>query len=94
MGQAIPRQQPAVIPRSRYDQLRALLAVALVAVAGLIAAVVILADDGDEAAGAGAAKPAVSINESSRTGGASDEGNRGTLSLEEVLERRAGGLGD
>jgi hypothetical protein len=93
MGQALPRQQP-VIPRSRYDQLRALLAVALVVVVALIAAVVILADDSDEAVGPEAAKPAVSINDSSRSGGNSDEGNRGAVSLEEVLERRAGGLAD
>lgn len=90
MGQAIPRQHPAVIPRSQFNQLRALLAVALVAVACLIAAVVILATDGDEAAGTSAAKPAVSTNESSR----SDENDHRVLSLREVLERRAAVPGD
>jgi hypothetical protein len=44
MGQAIPRQ---VVLRSHYNHLRALLAVALIAVGGLTAAVVILAIDDD-----------------------------------------------
>jgi hypothetical protein len=48
MGQAIPRQQPAVVLRSHFNQLRVLLAVALVAVAGLTVAVVILANETDE----------------------------------------------
>jgi hypothetical protein len=45
MGQAIPRQHPAVVLRSHFNQLRALLAVAMIAVVGLTAAVVILATD-------------------------------------------------
>lgn len=45
MGQVIPRQHPAVVLRSSYRQLRALLAIALVAVACLSVAVVILAND-------------------------------------------------
>lgn len=45
MGQAIPNQHPAVVLRSRYQQLRALLAVAMVAVVGLTVAVVVLAID-------------------------------------------------
>jgi hypothetical protein len=48
MGQAIPRQHPAVVLRSHFNQLRALLAVAMVAVIGLTVAVVILATEGDE----------------------------------------------
>jgi hypothetical protein len=47
MGQAIPRQHPAVVLRSHFNQIRALLAVAMVAVVGLTAAVVILATDDD-----------------------------------------------
>ena len=43
MGQAIPNQHPAVVLRSRYTQLRALLAIAMVAVVGLTVAVVVLA---------------------------------------------------
>jgi hypothetical protein len=45
MGQAIPRQHPAVVLRSRYMQLRMLLAVAMIAVVGLTVAVVILASE-------------------------------------------------
>jgi hypothetical protein len=46
MGQAtVSTQHPAVVLRSRYQQLRALLAVAMIAVLGLTAAVVILAID-------------------------------------------------
>jgi hypothetical protein len=53
MGKAIPTQHPAVVLRSHYRQLRALLAIAMVAVVGLTAAVVILAtlDERDTSAG-------------------------------------------
>jgi hypothetical protein len=56
MGQAIPRQQPAVVLRSNFNKLRALLAIALVAVAGLTVAVVILASDSDQAGSTSAAR--------------------------------------
>jgi hypothetical protein len=49
MGEAIASQHPAVVLRSHYTLVRALLAVALIAVVGLTVAVVILATDGDEA---------------------------------------------
>jgi hypothetical protein len=62
MGQAIPRQQPAVVLRSHFNKMRALLAVALIAVAGLTVAVVILANDSDESAGTASAPPIGSIN--------------------------------
>jgi hypothetical protein len=45
MGQVIPGQNPAVVLRSHYRQLRSLLAIALVAVVGLSVALVILATD-------------------------------------------------
>jgi hypothetical protein len=62
MGQAIPRQHPAVVLRSHFNQLRALLAVAMIAVVGLTAAVVILANDSDEVSStSSAAKPIESI---------------------------------
>jgi hypothetical protein len=47
MGQAIPAQHPAVVLRSRYTQLRMLLAIAMIAVVGLTVAVVILAAEHD-----------------------------------------------
>jgi hypothetical protein len=46
MPQTVPTQHPAVVLRSHYRQLRALLTVAMIAIVGLSAAVVILADDG------------------------------------------------
>jgi hypothetical protein len=56
MSQAtVSTQHPAVVLRSRYQQLRALLAVAMIAVVGLSAAVVILAIDNDGATSFGSA---------------------------------------
>ena len=48
MGYSIPSQQPAVVLRSRFNWLRALLAVALSCVAGLTIAVGIVGGSGDE----------------------------------------------
>jgi hypothetical protein len=48
--------------RSHFNQLRALLAIALVAVAGLTTAVVILANDSNEVSSTSSAKPIESIN--------------------------------
>ena len=62
MGQAIPRQHPAVVLRSHFNQLRALLVVALIAVAGLTTAVVILANDSNDVSSTSSAKPIESIN--------------------------------
>lgn len=61
MGQAMPRQHPAVVPRSQYVLVRALLATAMIAVAGLTVAVVILAGDSDDASSTSTAKPIESI---------------------------------
>jgi hypothetical protein len=55
MGQAISTQHPAVVLRSRYRHLRALLAVAMIAVVGLTVAVVILAIDNDSGTRVGSA---------------------------------------
>ncbi len=62
MGKAIPTQHPAVVLRSHYKQLRALLAVAMIAVVGLTAAVVILANDSNEVSSTSSARPIESIN--------------------------------
>jgi hypothetical protein len=43
MAPAVPTQHPAVVLRSQYRHLRALLAIAMIAVVGLTTAVVILA---------------------------------------------------
>jgi hypothetical protein len=55
MGKAIPSQHPAVVLRSHFKQVRALLAVAMIAVVGLTAAVVILATDEDGGTSTGSA---------------------------------------
>ena len=57
MGEAIARQHPAVVLRSQFNQLRALLAVALIAVTGLTAAVAILAPSDNHELAAGARGP-------------------------------------
>jgi hypothetical protein len=62
MGKAIPAQHPAVVLRSHFNALRALLAAALIAVVGLSAAVVILANDSDQVSGTSVARPIESLN--------------------------------
>ena len=52
MGQTIPRQHPAVVLRSHYRQLQALVAIAMLAIAALAVTVVLLATDSDDVAGA------------------------------------------
>jgi hypothetical protein len=49
MAGAIPSQHPAVVLRSHYNHLRALLAVAMIAVVGLTAALVVVAVNDDAA---------------------------------------------
>ena len=81
MGQAIPRQHPAVVLRSHFNFVRNLLAVAMVAVVGLTVAVVIVANDGDEIAGTSTqsapivAQPA--LPDGLRYDGGPEEGTRG-----------------
>jgi hypothetical protein len=62
MGQVVPSQHPAVVLRSHFNQLRALLAVALIAVISLTVAVVILATDNEQTAGTSQAAPLGGIN--------------------------------
>jgi hypothetical protein len=50
MGHAIPKQHPAVVLRSHYDLVRALLGVAMIALVGLVIALVVVANDDDEPA--------------------------------------------
>jgi hypothetical protein len=80
MGEAIPRQHPAVVLRSHFNQLRALLAVALIAVAGLTVAVVILATDDDAGTSAGSTTlSAPGATGSTRYDGGPEEGTRGAV---------------
>ena len=62
MSQAISRQHPAVVLRSHYAQLRNLLAVAMIAIVGLSGAVVILANEQDDASSTTSAKATESAN--------------------------------
>ena len=62
MEQAFPGQPPAVVLRSRYTLVRALLGIALVAVVALSAAVVVVAGDGNEVSGTSSAHPIHSID--------------------------------
>jgi hypothetical protein len=78
MGEAMPRQQPAVVLRSHFNQLRALLAVALIAVVGLTVPVVILATDDDAGTGAGSATVSEPAG-TTRFDGGPQEGSRGVL---------------
>jgi hypothetical protein len=64
MGRAVPSQHPAVVLRSHFNQLRALLAVALIAVISLTVAVVILASDEDQTGGSNSAAPIGHLNNS------------------------------
>ena len=61
MPQAVPTQHPAVVLRSHFKLVRALLAVAMFAVVGLSIALVIVANDQDQITGSSAVRPAESI---------------------------------
>jgi hypothetical protein len=104
MGQAIPRQHPAVVLRSHYNHLRALLAVAMIAVVGLTVAVVILANDNDQVSGTSVARPIESLNygdfnpatgrpdsTSTRYDGGPEEGTRGVAPAPQPGVRYDGG---
>jgi hypothetical protein len=76
MGQVIPRQHPAVVLKSHYKALRALLAAALVAIAALAAAVVIVANDADKTASS-APISHQTLPQGARFDGGPNEGTRG-----------------
>src|ERR687891_2505259 len=82
MGKAIPTKHPAVVLRSHYVQLRALLAIAMIAVVGLTVAVVILATNDDDGGATSASSAAPVIAPAQTTPGTSydggpEEGTRG-----------------
>jgi hypothetical protein len=83
MGQAIARHHHEVVLRSHFNLLRALLAVALIAVAGLTVAVVILADDREQVSSTSTPKPVASTRY--------DEGIRGSLPAQLPNTRYDGG---
>jgi hypothetical protein len=82
MGQVIPKQHPAVVLRSHYKAVRALLVAALVAVVALAVTVVILANDDNKTAVSPAPKAAEQQQQQilppgTRFDGGPDEGTRG-----------------
>jgi hypothetical protein len=93
MGQAIPNQHPAVVLRSHFNQMRALLAVAMIAVVGLTAAVVILATDDNPGTSAGTATQvsAPSPAGTTRYDGGPEEGSRGVVPARQPGVRYDGG---
>lgn len=93
MGKTIPAQHPAVVLRSHYRQLRALLATAMIAVVGLTAAVVILAtnDDRDTSASSATQVSALGPTGSTRYDGGPDEGSRGVVPAQPPSTRYDGG---
>jgi hypothetical protein len=93
MGKAIPAQHPAVVLRSHYRQLRALLAIAMIAVLGLTAAVVILAtnDDRDTSASPATQVSAPGPTGSTRYDGGPEEGSRAVVPAQPPNTRYDGG---
>jgi hypothetical protein len=85
MGQPIPAQHPSVVLRSHFKLVKALLAIAMAAVIGLTAAVVILANDEDQLDSASQATPVVQAQPQTPAGtrydGGPDEGTRGATSF-------------
>jgi hypothetical protein len=78
MGQVIPKQHPAVVLRSHFKAIRALLAVALVAICALAATLVIVAnDDNDTAVTAESSAQPQALPDGTRFDGGPDEGTRG-----------------
>jgi hypothetical protein len=72
MSQTLSTQHPAVVLRSRYQQLRALLAVAMIAVVGLTVAVVVLATQDDRLQSA-VSPGSIAVTPALRTDGGPEE---------------------
>ncbi len=82
MSQVIPNQHPAVVLRSNYVQLRALLAIAMIALVGLTVTVVILATNDGSSTRASSGQPASAPGEAPalRSDGGPEESTRGPFS--------------
>ena len=93
MSHSISPQHPAVVLRSRYVHVRALLTIAMIAVVGLTAAVVILAinDDADTSAGSARQLSAPSPTGSTRYDGGPEEGSRAVVTAQLPSTRYDGG---
>jgi hypothetical protein len=93
MGNAIPTRHPAVVLRSHYRQVRALLAVTMIAVVGLTTAVVILATNDDRGTGAGSAAQVIAPTptDSTRDDDGREQGSRGVVGAQPPSARYDGG---
>jgi hypothetical protein len=94
MATPLPPQHPAVVLRSHYRNVRALLAVAMVALIVLAATVAILATDGDRTTGPTSA--AMQVEAPGPVGGirydgGPEEGTRGTAANASAATRYDGG---
>jgi hypothetical protein len=77
MSHTVPSQQPAVVLRSNYQHLRALLAIAVAVILGLTAAVVVLATNSNHVTLAGpTTQLATHANPSAETGARLDRSGR------------------
>jgi hypothetical protein len=102
MGQAIPRQHPAVVP-GHYRLVRALLAVAMIAVIGLTTAVVVLATSDNHDTSASSAQPLDAVTQPApgqrydggpEEGGADVAAGQPRLAPEQALREAARALAD
>jgi hypothetical protein len=91
MGQVIPKQHPSVVLRSHFRAIRALLAVALVAICALATALVIVSDDADNVATVApkSTPQQQALPAGTRFDGGPDEGTRGPQSYWESSEPRS-----
>ena len=91
MGQVIPRQHPAVVLRSQYKTVLALLCAAVVAIVALATAVVIVANDDNGVSIS--AQPNTHQQQilppGTRFDGGPDEGTRGATSYWETSDPRS-----
>ncbi|MGH2745431.1 MAG: hypothetical protein ACRDLY_18525 [Thermoleophilaceae bacterium] len=98
MGQAIPRQHPSVVLRSHFNLVRALLAIAMIAVVGLTIAVLIVANEDNEVGSKSAAQSepvlparAPAPPDGTRYDGGPEEGTRGIAPAHPPVTRYDGG---
>ena len=79
MSHTVPSQHPAVLLRSNYQHLRALLAIAIALILALTVAVVVLATRSDHATPAShTTRSAIRANPSGEAGATLDHGGRNT----------------
>jgi hypothetical protein len=88
MSQTIPEQHPAVVLRSHFERLRAVLAIALIAIVAMAVAIVVLASVGSSAAPS--SRP-LGPNGTVRYDGGPEEGTRGAVTSPNVPTTRYDG---